>query len=284
MVRDRGLDADCQTNIPSNPGAASIDTDRPDEAGHSRTGWRRTWRVGRVLLVVVAVAVVGANLVRKQSIQQVGGAFAELWSPERAAAEGVGKVIGFSFTDRSGATHSLKEIAGEDATVVAITSPSCPLNRKWAPTLGRLVKFYEGKGVRFVVVNVDGDSSDATLDEMLTAAGLTGPSVTVVRSGGMEIARSMGAYATTSRFVLDGSRRLVYRGATDDQFGVNAARAAPTANWLRQAIDAALTDGFPAVLGTKPPGCKIEYAPVPMKRSGHLADRGAPMAMSSRGR
>jgi len=282
MVRERWSGTESQTSIPSNPGTASIDSH--GEADAPTGGWRRSWRVARVLLVFVAVAVVGTNLVRPKTIQQVGGAFAELWSPERAAAEGVGKVFDFSFTDSSGATHTLKEVAGENATVVAITSTSCPLNRTWGPTLGRLVHLYEGKGVRFLIVNVDETASEASLNEQLAAAGLTGPSVTVIRSGGIEIARTMGAYATTSRFVLDSSRRLVYRGATDDQFGVDAARPAPTANWVHQAIDAALTGGFPAVLGTKPPGCKLEYPPVPQKRSESLTAQTRQLAVVHRDR
>lgn len=283
MVRERGSGSDSQTGALSKPGSASIDTGGQGESELPKGGWRRAWRVTRVLLVIVAAAVVGTNLVRPQTIQQVGGAFAELWSPERAAAEGVGKVFDFSFTDRSGTTHTLKEIAGKNATVVAITSTTCPLNRKWAPTLGHLVRLYEGKGVHFLIVCVD-DASDAKLDEQLAVAGLTGSSVTVVRLGGIEVARSMGAYATTSRFVFDGTRRLVYRGATDDQFGIDAAKPAPTANWVHQAIDAALAGGFPAVLGTKPPGCKLEYPPAPPKRSGNLASVAIPMATAYRDR
>jgi hypothetical protein len=243
------------------------------------TGWRRVWSVGRVLLVATAVIVVGGNLVRCM-VQPAGGAadaggastgvgpeeaivkpgaVAEVLTPERAAAEGVGRVFDFSFTDVSGRTRMLHEVAGEKATVVAVSSASCPLSRKWAPTLGDIIRRYQGKGVAFVIVNVGESDSEEAVDAQLKGAGIEGPTVTLVRTGGLEIARTMGAHATTGRFVLDGSRRMVYRGATDDQYGIGTAKPAPTVSWLRDALDAVLAGNAPKVSGTLSPGCILEY-------------------------
>ena len=69
-------------------------------------------------------------------------------------------MVDFTFTDRAGRTAALKDVAGSKGTVVAMTSASCPLSRKWAPAVGEAVKRIAGSGVVFVAVNVNPSDSD----------------------------------------------------------------------------------------------------------------------------
>jgi len=56
-------------------------------------------------------------------------------------------------------------------------------------------------------------------------------------------------------FVLDGQRRVRYRGAPDSDYDDPSQNAA----WLRAALDAVLSGEEPARPETKPVGCSIKW-------------------------
>ena len=56
--------------------------------------------------------------------------------------------------------------------VIAVTSSSCPVSRKFAPGLGRLEAAWAGKGVEFVYVGALPVDSAASLKELASEAGI----------------------------------------------------------------------------------------------------------------
>ncbi len=67
---------------------------------------------------------------------------------------GVGRFISdFSFTDIEGVSRSLHGEPQHELTVIAFTSTSCPLSKKYLPTLVELHREYAQRGVRFILVN-----------------------------------------------------------------------------------------------------------------------------------
>ncbi len=69
------------------------------------------------------------------------------------------------------------------------------------------------------------------------------------------IARALGAERTPEAYVFDADRRLVYRGAVDD----NRDEADVTQHYLRDAIEAALAGETPPVPDTPPVGCTVKW-------------------------
>src|SRR5262249_11884298 len=67
-------------------------------------------------------------------------------------------------------------------------------------------------------------------------------------------------------FVLDGHRRVCYRGRIDDQYEVGLHRARATKTELADAIEAVLSDRAVAVPVTGPPGCPISRVERPARR------------------
>ena len=64
--------------------------------------------------------------------------------------------------------------------------------------------------------------------------------------------------------MLDAGRTLVYRGAIDDQYGINVALDAPKNQYLRDGVESAL-GGFRArVRATYAPGCLVSLPTVAM--------------------
>jgi hypothetical protein len=187
-----------------------------------------------------------------------------------ARDKGVGeRVSDVAFVDVDGKAGTLSdELRAGKAVVVCMTSASCPVARKYGPTLVELQKAYGAKGVTFVAVNASAaDTKEKALGAAadLRRAGWAGRYVV---EGGVEFARAMGAVSTTEVFVLDRARTLVYRGAIDDQYGLGYALAEPRRRYVARALDAVLADERPAVEATSAPGCAISPGAKPQADSG----------------
>lgn len=172
-----------------------------------------------------------------------------------AAAAGVGRWVPLkSVTDLAGAEHTLEALARGGGVLIAMTSPTCPLSKKYAPTLARIAKAWAPKGVPTVVVDVHGGDDAADFRAFAEAYGLEG---TLVHDPERRVAAALGATTTTEVFLLDKARTLVYRGAVDDRYGIGTARESASAHWLADAL-AALVSGKPVAVGaTSAPGCAL---------------------------
>ena len=147
-------------------------------------------------------------------------------------------------TDIDGTQHTV-----EGGSIIAMTSTSCPLSRKFAPVLARLSR------TRTVVfVDVDGTDSAEGFRAFAKEHGFRG---VLVHDPQRRIARTLGATSTTEVFLLDGDKRVLYRGAVSDQYEIGVARAKPRHEWLADALAALDAGRAPKVTRTPAPGCVI---------------------------
>jgi mono/diheme cytochrome c family protein len=177
-------------------------------------------------------------------------------SPRHARELGVGRYV----PDASGAgldgmVRGWRAGRGERATVIALTSVTCPLCRKFGPSLARIEDAYRERGVRFVFVNVSGTDAPEAMRAQAKDLGLDG---TYLDDRDGRIASALGAQTTTEVFVVDASNTLVYRGAVSDQYGTSFTLPEPRQRLLEAALDAALAGKVPDVRATSSPGCAIE--------------------------
>ena len=126
-------------------------------------------------------------------------------------------------------------LSDSKALVVAFTAPDCPVSKLYRPKLDRLEKDLKAKNVRVLIVSAD----DAAMTKLL------------------DVRRS------TEVFLIDDGRKVRYRGALDDQYGLDYKKDAPTKTWLLDAVEAVLAGKAPAVASTDAPGCPIEKAAAP---------------------
>jgi hypothetical protein len=143
--------------------------------------------------------------------------------------------IGRTFTD-SAVAAALQDVK---VLVVAFSGPDCPVSKLYKPRLDRLSRDYAPKAVRVLTVS--------STDRGFVA--LFGPD------------------RTTEAFVVDSKATLRYRGAVDDQYGIGYAKAAPSANYLVDAIEALLAGKLPPVAATEAPGCLVEKGGAPAAKS-----------------
>lgn len=190
------------------------------------------------LMMIVAVPVYPEDAGTKETPRLV-----------RPADMQVGKQIAnFNFTDLAGKSHKLSDYQGKKYLVIAMTSTSCPLCKKYTPTLARLEQQYAGKNVAFLFVNPTATDS------------VSGPSFRgiYVHDKQGTLTAELGVRTTTEVTVLDPSRTIIYRGAIDDQYGIGYALDAPRQSYLVKALDQALAGEQLAISATTAPGCALE--------------------------
>jgi AhpC/TSA family len=156
----------------------------------------------------------------------------------------------FSLPDTDGAEHG-----PDGVTVVIFTCNHCPYALGWHERLLQVARDYPQ--VTFLAINPnDGERYPAdsyeAMKERVTADG--GWPLPYLRDESQEVARAYDAKTTPDLFVLDGERRLRYRGAPDGDH-----RAELNAEWLREALDAVVGGREPERPESEPVGCSIKW-------------------------
>ncbi|MEY4854906.1 MAG: hypothetical protein RIR32_1582 [Verrucomicrobiota bacterium] len=176
---------------------------------------------------------------------------------------GIGRMIpDVAFTDLAGKSHRLSD--SRKGTVIIMTSATCPVSKRYASSIAELHKEIAGQGLTLLLVNPLASEKPEEIKAQLAAAGLT---ATYVHEKEKALAGALQARTTTEVFLLDAARTLVYRGAFDDQYGINYNLDAPKHRYLRDAIAAFLRGDKPAVQATAAPGCELDLPEKPASQT-----------------
>ncbi|MCX6954564.1 MAG: redoxin domain-containing protein [Verrucomicrobia bacterium] len=82
----------------------------------------------------------------------------------KPADAGVGRLVpDLPFTDLNGKPGKLSDFKSRSALVIAFTSTSCPVTKKYAPALARLEKEFAAQGVAFLFINPTASDSLADI-------------------------------------------------------------------------------------------------------------------------
>jgi len=150
--------------------------------------------------------------------------------------------------------RSLDDFGEQRTYVVVFTNTTCPLVQRYWPKLKRLDEQFRGRGVQFVGVNAGpGD----TIPEVAQQAIDFGVEFPVVKDADGSCARAVGVERTPEVAVIDGERRLRYRGRIDDQNRLGGARPDVTHDDLQHALENLLEDRPVGVRETPVDGCRI---------------------------
>jgi hypothetical protein len=160
----------------------------------------------------------------------------------------------FGWTDPGGQTTRLSDLAGDGPLIVAIRDMNCPVSQRYGLTLQTLQAEYAREGVRFVFIDLTPDDVGWSVRMPRDQATLGGSYVRHVDDG---FFTALHPQTTTEVFLLDGSGVLRYRGAIDDQYGIDFVRQAPRSRFLEGALQAVLVGDAPEVGSTFAPGCYL---------------------------
>ncbi|MBL9153874.1 MAG: EF-hand domain-containing protein [Verrucomicrobiales bacterium] len=157
-----------------------------------------------------------------------------------------------------GVSRSLGELSGKNGLVIALTSTTCPVSLRYVPSLTRLQGELAADGIGFLWVNAFASETEETVGAFLQEKGLA--PATYLRDADKSLTSVLGARTTTEVFLLDPARTLIYRGAIDDQYGIDYSLDAPKNTYLRDAIAAWRAGNRPEIAATHPPGCEIDLS------------------------
>lgn len=169
---------------------------------------------------------------------------------------GIGRIVrDVAFSDVRGTAHKLGDFRSQNVTVVAMTSTTCPLSRKYLPELARLGSYCKDVGATLILVNPMASEEQS---DILAAARELGADAIYVHDKTNALAEALGAATTTEAFVLDAARTVLYRGAVSDQYGLGYVLESARNNYVMDAIGDYLTGQAVRVAATSAPGCTLD--------------------------
>ncbi len=187
----------------------------------------------------------------------------------------VGDRIGkLEFTDIRSLPRTLDDLGAKKAFVLVFTNASCPLAERYLPTLKALEKEYRAKEVQFVAVNAAEEDSIVAMATQSVRHEVEFP---FVKDFGGLCARTLGVRRTPEAVVLDGEKRLRYRGRIDDQYRLTGVRKEPTSRDLQAALDAVLSGRKVVNPETEVDGCPITFPKKRKPREVTYAEEVAPL-------
>lgn len=179
-----------------------------------------------------------------------------------AIAQTPGKIENFALVnaaDRN--TVSLSDYKSEKAIVIIFTSNYCPFAKLYEDRILNLITQFQGKGTQFLLINSNTslDHLDDSVEEMARRAKEKSYTVPYLADKEQKVATLFKATKTPEVFVLQntgsGTFILKYRGAIDDNPQVVQE---VTANYLRDAIVAAMNRKNLSYAEKRPVGCAIQ--------------------------
>jgi len=171
----------------------------------------------------------------------------------KGTEHGIGRQIAdVTFTDLTGGTHKLSEFK---SAVIAMTSATCPVSKKYLHSLTKLDTYLREQNIALLLVNPFASETADEIKAQLTEAKIT---ATYCHDQDKAFASALDAQTTTEVFLIDSKRTLIYRGALDDQYGIDYSHDAPRSTYLREAIVAMLAGRQPVITATAAPGCELD--------------------------
>jgi len=164
---------------------------------------------------------------------------------------------GFELPDAWKKTHSLKDVAGANGTIVVFLCNHCPFVIHLAKQLGELAKEAAGVGVKSVAINPN-DLEKFPQDgpePMKDFAKESGWDFPYLIDRTQMTAKSYGAACTPDFFLFDAEGKLTYAGQFDES---RPGRGTATGDDLRAAIGKMLGGEVPKK-GVPSSGCSIKW-------------------------
>jgi thiol-disulfide isomerase/thioredoxin/mono/diheme cytochrome c family protein len=190
----------------------------------------------------------------------ISGFMSTVVVPQAVATQIGDQVPELNFKDIRYLPRSLADFGPQKAYVVFFTNTTCPLVQRYMPVLMRLDETYRSQGVQFVAVNVGPDDS---IQDMAAHAIEFGALFPFVKDTDGSVTQTLGVDRTPQIAVLDGDRKLVYRGRVDSQYRLGGVSPNPGRADLEEAIKQVLAGEQVSVPETPVDGCKITLPKIP---------------------
>ncbi len=169
----------------------------------------------------------------------------------------------FSAPDANGKTQSLSEFKGK-YVVLEWFNPECPFVKKHygSDNMQKLQAEYTGKGVVWLTIdsNAPGTEGNITADQAkkIMDSWKTKQTALLLDSES-KVAKLYGAKNTPNMVVISPEGKIVYEGAIDSKATPNPADIPTSTNYVKAALDEALSGKPISNAQTRPYGCSVKY-------------------------
>src|SRR6266404_3307963 len=169
----------------------------------------------------------------------------------------------FSAPDANGKTQSLSEYKGK-YVVLEWFNPECPFVKKHygSDNMQKLQAEYTGKGVVWLTIdsNAPGTEGNISADQAKKIMGSWKTKQTaLVLDPESKVAKLYGAKNTPNMVVISPEGKIVYEGAIDSKATPNPADIPSSTNYVKAALDEAMSGKPISNTQTRPYGCHITY-------------------------
>jgi len=154
----------------------------------------------------------------------------------------------FTLPDLNGRIHMLSDYRGR-IVIVNFWSAECPHSERFDTDIATWLAGW-GADVTLLSIASNANETDAQISRVAKRRKLP----VVLRDADQSVADRYGAQTTPHVFLIDRQGLLRYRGAVDD---VAFRQRVATKFYLRDAVEALLSDRLPEVTEVKPFGCTI---------------------------
>ena len=183
-----------------------------------------------------------------------------------APALGGDRVDNFMLLDHRGDAHELYYFADAPAVVLIVQGNGCPIVRNALSDYRALSDAYAPKGVEFLMLNANLQDGRATIAAEAEEWGIPYP---VLVDETQLVAESLDLTRTAEVLVIDPDGwRIAYRGPINDRLAYERQKQSASEHYVRDALDAVIAGGEPAVASRDAMGCLINLP-------GASADHGA---------
>lgn len=169
----------------------------------------------------------------------------------------------FALPDSNGKTRSLADFKGK-FVVLEWYQPDCPFVRKHyrSGNMQSLQKQYTAKGVVWLSIDSsapgeEGNYPAERLNEIASNDGAARTALLLDPAG--QVGRLYGAKTTPDMYIIDPKGTLVYEGAIDDKRSTDLEDVKTATNYVKAALDAAMTGKAVPTSATRPYGCSVKY-------------------------
>jgi hypothetical protein len=188
-----------------------------------------------------------------------------LWTALQAAKEpAVGQPApDFSLTDTEGAKHTLAQHRGK-FVVLEWVNHGCPFVKKHydSGNMQALQKETATKGVVWFSIcssakGKQGHFPPAEWNKIISEKGMASAAVLLDETG--RVGKAYGAKTTPHMYVINPQGVLIYKGAIDDRPTTNSADVNGAKNYVRAALEQAMTGQPVTTASTQAYGCSVKY-------------------------
>lgn len=157
-----------------------------------------------------------------------------------------------------GKTHSCEGILKSKkvkAVAVVFSSNECPVARAYVSRLTKLQSDFSEKGFVLIAINPNKGQKE-NLKAMQAHAKKENFPYAYLRDDRQKVAKKFGALVTPEVFLLNRERKIVYKGAIDDDVKLTGK---PKRSYLRDAVEAVLAGKPLQAKSTRAMGCAIRW-------------------------